>query len=343
MGMTPEGDVIPSYMNLTASWSGENGYTRGLQELTFRFGQIKAVYAPNAASNINKRFFEYDVSVQHVSEGGSQSQVLYPRCQMGSLFGGVADHFRWTPRVTTGNDGQQQGKPGLNSIVMLLCLNGNIRQGLIIGAIKHPSLPKELDEGQYLEFEYNGIQVIIDDGGAMQLLRRGATKDDGKVRAENKNQGAKFILNSNGAITLANGDAGQILNISGPDDKTVDIEADQNLNLTTARDMTLHSTSDFGSIFVGGKQESMILGKTYRQNESKMLHQLSAQLSAISVLIAAAAAGITSAAAAPGAQSLAAAGTALVQASTALNSCSTAIDAFEAETIQYLSQHVFVG
>ncbi len=232
MAETYSGDIVPSYVRLFES-NGTSGYTRGLNEVTFRFGQVIAQYAPDTDGNFNKRFWEYDVSVQHVSEGGAQTQIVYPRCQMASLFGGVADHIEWTPRLSLNAGGSTQGKPGLNSIVALLCLNSNVRQALIVGGLKHPGLPQEKSNlGHHLVFEFNGIKIDVNKDGEFNFLRRGPTDANGDpISEDDKNANASAAFLKGGSLVLANGTKTQFLSIGsgGADVKRVDLTAGQAL------------------------------------------------------------------------------------------------------------------
>lgn len=357
MPTTPEGDVVPSYMQVGVS-SPESGFTMGLRETTLRFGQVINVYYPEDAGNVNKRFTEYDVSVSHVAAGGSQSQILYPRCQLASFFGGVADHLTWTPRVRLPTDSDSQGKAGLNSVVAVLCLNANIRQGIIIGGLKHPGLPKDTNRGQYLDFEFNGIRSRIDDSGTFSLFRKGATRADGTpVKDSDANAGASISLRADGNVVIANGDRSQYIGIGGPSDadgtdgqvvpnKALDIVADENLNMSAnvvsisvPRESENSQTSQI-YIGPGSPSEAAVLGSTYRTAENKMNSELSSQLKTIANAILIASQGIQAAAAAPGAQSLAGAAAALVEAGTALQDMAVAIDEFENPAAKYTSAYI---
>lgn len=363
MATTPDGDIIASFMSVSHS-SSMSGYQRGLSETVLRYGQVTQVYYPDNDGNVNKRFTEYDVTIQHVGPDGSQTQIPYPRCLMASLFGGVADNLEWTPRVLKPDGSDAQGRAGLNSVVAVLCLNSDINRGLIIGALKHPSLPVETNEGHHLDFAFNGVTAAIDKNGGLALTRNGATKADGKPLKTDANAGASLTFGSDGTTVLASGKMNQFIAIGGPDtenknesdDQVVDnqvmtIAADQLLNITSGKDIFVtvpngDRTGETGSVQIcvqNQDPQAAMLGNNYRNAQNKLNTEMSNQLKAIANLILVASQGIASAASAPGAQALTGAASALVEAGQALSEIATAIDEFEAPPVPYVSGLVFLG
>ncbi len=67
--------------------------------------------------------------VDRIDGAGVVNQILYPRAIVSSLFGGVADYVRWTPRI---DDKELDSGISLGSKVLLLCVNANTRSAYIV-------------------------------------------------------------------------------------------------------------------------------------------------------------------------------------------------------------------
>lgn len=70
--------------------------------------------------------------------------------------------------------------------VVVGILNGNMREGIILGGIKHPTRETKTESGSLSYYSvYNGLETKIDDKGAYTVTFQGAPKND----AENKKPG----------------------------------------------------------------------------------------------------------------------------------------------------------
>src|SRR6266700_1325356 len=190
-----DGSVIPSYLRGSDSSSQILGSQYSVSDWQLRVGEIIQAYDVDDPSNRNGKYIEYDVSVSHSNLGGGFTNITYPRCRVHSLFGGVADFLRWTPRIDNGGDGQSS----LSSKVLLLCPNGNNRFALIIGGYPHPETTRQdtkFDDHD-LFFEYNGLNVNINNDGDLTLTHKGATDNSGAI-IDSSNGNSYISMTSDG-------------------------------------------------------------------------------------------------------------------------------------------------
>lgn len=201
MAALDDGTIIPSFLKVTDTSQEVFGYENSVNDYSLRVGRILKAYSPSDTQNRNKKVIEYDVSVRHADGTSGYTDISYPRVRVASLFGGVADYLRWTPRI---DNFDYVSQFGLGSKVLLLCINGNQRVAYIIGGIPHPDdgvSSLSFKESPYLEFEFNGIYVHIDKDGTFSLIHRGPTGPDGDILTD-AGTNSSIQFSSEGNITL---------------------------------------------------------------------------------------------------------------------------------------------
>lgn len=263
MAAQDDGTVLPSFLG-TSSGPGPSATQMVLNDVRLHSGRIVAVHPPDVASNANKQFYEYDVEV----DVGAGLTKVYPRAVMMDPLGGVADHYRWTPRISQGGSGQTD----LGTRVLLLCLDGQAGRSLILGGAKHhgSKVKDNRKNGHCLEWEFNGIHFGINDAGEMTLVFRGATNADGTLRDDVDAEAANATvhIDKDGSLHIYTIDAD-----SGDDEhrvvlnhKSGDFEITSKGNHTEKLDKELsveankgfHMNSNEGGFNVGVKKKMIV-------------------------------------------------------------------------------------
>lgn len=342
----PDGTILPSWMKVASG--APSGAVLAMNDPYLRIGRVARIHYPEQATNANKRATEYDVEVQYADIGGAHTTQVYPRCQVVSLFGAIADQSRFTPRRKTSTPNDEANDEG--SLVLLLCVNGNSRQGVILGGFPHPQVtPDKKEDGHNLSFSFNGISFKINKDGELTVQYRGATKDDGTLddNANANAEGSTVTFLKDGSVQIQTKDDNQHILVDHANHK-LDIKTDTELHITSNGNVNIESKG----VKAGGAgaNEAFVLGTTYRQNESQWHGQLQAQLGVLSGLIATAGASLTTAAAAHvtpiagpiiGAPALAAAAAAITSMVSSITALQTAVTQMEARTADYLSKKNF--
>ena len=365
--------VIPSFLGV--SDRGDRSIDPGNQtSIALRYGEVRKIIYPDDPKSVSKRFVEYNVEIQQKDQGGPGTSVTYANCVQMSLFGTTADLFRYTLR----EDKEENGKKSLRSgsKVVVLCLNGNVSKGVIVGALRDTGTDKEgslqegkdkKDDGHNLFFEFNGVQVKINKDGELQVRYRGATKVDGTLSddADAEAENSTIIFTKEGGIKAYTKDEKQFIHLDHKN-KKIDILADEEwhvkVNKKLAFEMddvmevsgkkTCTITMDdkvfikSAGVHVGGATDAWMLGTTYRQKEGMMNQQLSGYLNALNSLIMTAATSLQVASglhkipiAGPiaGSVPLQAAAVALQSAGPLFAQMASAITTFESSASSYLS------
>jgi hypothetical protein len=332
-----DGTVTPSWMSVN-SGPPPSGAELAMNDPYLRIGRVVRAHYPGEETNANGTATEYDVEVEYVDINGAHTRQVYPRCQIASLFGGIADQVRFTPRKKTTQRADEDDDEG--SLVLLLCINGNSRAGVIMGGLDHPAATKDAkDDGHNLKFSFNGISFEINKDGELTLTYKGATKSDGELSddADEDASGSKVAFTKDGSVEISTADDNQHIRLNHAD-KKLDIKTDAELHIeVTGGNVNIESDGTH----IGGENasEALVMGSTYRQNESQMHQQMQTALAALAGMVQSAGVTISAAAASnPLLAGLAGAGAALTTAGAKVAELQTAISTFEASASQYLSQ-----
>jgi hypothetical protein len=332
-----DGTVTPSWMSIVDS-PPPSGAELAMNDPYLRVGRILRAHYVGEETNANGTATEYDVEVEYYDIQGAHTRQVYPRCRVASLFGGIADQTRFTPRTKTTSKADEEGD--LGSLVLLLCVNGNARSGIILGGLPHPAAAKDAkDDGHNLKFSFNGISLEINKDGELTVQYQGATKPDGTLDddADSDASGSKVTFTKDGSVQVSTADDDQRIFLNHPD-KKLEITTDQELHVAvTGGNVNIESNGTH----IGGSSasEALVMGTTYRNGEAQMHQQIQAVLGSLMGAIQTAGSAISAAAASnPILAGLAPAGAALSAAGPMVAQLQSAISTFEASASQYLSQ-----
>ena len=360
-----DGTVIPSHLGIQSRGSAM-GSTAILNDYVLRLGEIKKVIYPTEALSYGRRTVEYEVEVQYREGSSTYSTATYRGCTVSTLFGGVADRFHATLRPDTT---EASAALGNGSKVLVLCLAGDQQKAIILGGVEDPLATRQETEGagHNLFFEINGVRFTVDNDGQLQLLFRGATAVDGKLKSgvDEASGGTTVTITKNGNLTAATKDNKQFLRLNHADRK-VEILADQKWDVQVGGQVFIGSGGQFkvqtdadvsfvararfdvqsAGVTIGSGSQNFLLTNIYRTAENIKNTVLSTQLKTVGSLLTSAGASINIAAplnAIPivgGILSLPAwlaAGASITAAGPFLLAASAAIDGFEAGSASYLS------
>jgi hypothetical protein len=241
--------VVPSWLSLRM-----RGDTDDMGDLTnnaLRVGEVKEIIYPSDPLNINKRFIEYTVEVQHRDGYGPGTSVMYRGCTVMNLFGGKADVFRYTLRKDEDGKASEDGI-GVGSKVLLLCPNGTTSRAIIIGGVRDTKTDETTveskDDGHNLYFEFNGVAVAIDKDGQLKIEMKGPTKVDGTLDTTRGSSEADvpttIEITKKGNFKLSTKDNNQYLFIDH-ENKQAEFHFDKDWKVTTNGTVTEKFGSDW--------------------------------------------------------------------------------------------------
>lgn len=323
-----EGSVIPLRMRQGERRLGS------LADNSLRVGRVIRVHAPGASTNLNKRFFEYDVLCV-VGGGGTDTEHTFvlPRCRISSAFGGGADFTRWTPRLATGDPTQPDG--GAGSIVLVKQINGSPFGGIIVGGPQQAVVGEKDDEsdGHHATFQFNGLRMEINSDGDLVVFRKGATDPFGTKLDPADPEGSKIQLIHGGDVAI---DAMKDFRVLSQQSTIMEATLETNIKSGIA------INTDSPRVRLGSERalDSMIKGTTYRVAESTSNATLIAALTALRramTALASALPPLTTATTPPVPLAPTFAG-----AAAALGAAAAALSTFEAGSVSYLSTHNFL-
>lgn len=296
----PDGTIVPNFLGAINSSLDKIGWEGQYTDYSLRVGRVVKAYSAGQGQNINKTIL-YDVETVFADGEGGFAPVIFNRCQVASLFGGVADYVKWTPRITNFDSKTQIG---LGSKVLLLSVNGNRTNAYIVGGIPHPedSLPNEtFENNHHLKTEFNGVNFLVNNDGDFVLQHRGATNPDGSI-IDNTSSNTFISMDKDGLVNIGvmNADVydAPVQDFEKPffrldkNNDLVDIFAKDEVNVTTDGHCNITTTT---GLILNGRDEAFLQATTYRQ-EQRLLHQnMMALLQTLSTLLANAGSNLTAA------------------------------------------------
>lgn len=217
---------------------GDN--SQGIFDHTFnnvslKSGAVLAVYEVDDDKNVTKLGPEYDVMVIEQRQDQGQAGTIYKNCLATDAFGSIADFLEFKRRVPTQ---AQKYKDNLDpdqmngAFVLLLCLDGQSEKGIILGGLRNPKRKDILNKASetHLEFEFNGVNIVIDKEGTFKLEYKSKTDNDGKYSDEAA--GGSFIaIKKDGTIEIKDGNKESI--VINKTSKTIDLVAEKDISNTT--------------------------------------------------------------------------------------------------------------
>jgi hypothetical protein len=242
--------VLPSSL-LQERENMDMSFQKKLSEnMYLRLGVVVDIYDIEDKENLSKMMPEYDVMTVE-----DDNTTTYKNCMSVDSFGGVSDFFN--KKLRKPKDSKKVKESGSlkkqnGSIVLLLCIDGSSEQGVILAAIQHPDrktgkLTKEL--GHHMEGEFNGLNYKVDKDGALTILFRSATDNDGKA-ADEKAGGASWKIEKDGSIQFSDGNKEMIRldktkkTISMTAEADISATSDASINLTAKKNISAKATAD---------------------------------------------------------------------------------------------------
>ena len=204
----PDGTIVPSFIPMDR---GQESMTiPGEGEFGLKVGTIVKIYYPDDPDNIRKNCIEYDVKVGEKDGRKGFNISPYKHCVCADVFGGMADSLEFTHRPSTDltlpNALYQTGNK-----VLVLCLHGDTNAGVIVGGVRNIRRQEKSnsEQGHFLHFQFNGVDISINKDGEMTLTYKSATDIQGAP--QDPESGGTFIkVDKTGSIELNDNKATKI-------------------------------------------------------------------------------------------------------------------------------------
>jgi hypothetical protein len=176
--------------------------------LTIKIGQVIRANFPKQEEGGQYGFITYDVMTND-KVGASQGNMIYYDCMISQMFGSAADYLEYSLRANVRpKNGEEEGqeediltdgqnvekdaaKKLMGATVLVACVAGQADQAVIIGFLPSTQLkrnkeykPQDEKLGKFLKFNFNGINVDVNNDGELFLQRRGPTDPAGAISDE---------------------------------------------------------------------------------------------------------------------------------------------------------------
>jgi hypothetical protein len=330
-----DGIVIPNFLSVTDSSESVEGWNRQFTDYSLRVGRVIQAYSGGSGRNINKDIL-YDVEIVHSDGDGGFAPLIFSKCQVASLFGGIADYIKWTPRIANFNPDTQIG---LGSRVLLLCTNANRTSAYIIGGIPHPEdkTVETFSNNHHFKAEFNGVNFNVNNDGDLVIQHRGATKEDGSI-ISTTGSNTFLSFDKEGFITFGVMDK-DVNNHPTLDPEKPFFELDKN-----QAQVTLAAKNGFT---LNGNKEAFLQSTTYRQQQQQMHSTVMNLLSSLSQLLQTVSLALITAGIAHqtpitgpviGSGQIVTAGHTINEAASVVTQIQSAINSFEQQADSYLSK-----
>lgn len=244
------GGVLPSGL-LGGGQSGMEGFNKTYKNTALKVGVVTACYPATHEKNRTKLTSEYDVVAIEQHENSGATATTYYNCLSASSLGSIADYFDVTIRSRKKKK-YKGDAPRLNeqngSVVLLLCLDASGEKAMIIGSFPHPDRKTTLKSDKaYLEGQYNGVNVKVENDGSTSLVFQGAMDEDGKIL--DVSQGPTTIkIEKDGSFQVDHKTIKHRLEKSGKASLTADDDISnttkKNFNVTATENITTKSTKN---------------------------------------------------------------------------------------------------
>jgi len=250
------GAVLPHGLIGVNQQSAMAGFNKSYRNTQLRMGIVISAYAISDTNNVTKLTTEYDVLVFEQNENRGSSIMTYKNCIVAEGVGSIPDFFEKTLRVRAGSPTPINTSGQNGAIVLIQCLDGMSDKAIIIGAITHPDRATTLVNTQpYLQGEYNGLNVTIDNDGSATLTFKGATDNNGKQ--VDSSQGNTVVqIKTDGSFQINHSTITFTLDKSGV--ATLTTKGDVNVN--SSGKVAISSTGDT-DLTVGGDCKATVSGK----------------------------------------------------------------------------------
>jgi phage baseplate assembly protein gpV len=193
-----DGAVVPSFMGISNRAASSPGGAMTMSDNSLRVGEVIAVRAPSDPLNVSGKENEYIVSASYRDGQGALVQAQY-RCVLRDGLGTKGDHYRRSLRARDAE--KDQKNIGDGAVVLIACINGDKGQAVIMDCLRNPNRTDPDPEGRFLDFEFNGVHISIDDAGMLTLEVLGPTDTDGEPEDEDAKK-TTVTIDKAGAVTI---------------------------------------------------------------------------------------------------------------------------------------------
>jgi hypothetical protein len=197
-----------------------------------RFGEVKRIIKPSDKNSRSKKFYEYDVLVQH-RENDTADGRWYYACICANDLGGFADKTEKTLRIddTSGQTSEPTLTKGFGSKVLILCINGAQNEAIIVSGLRDDTDSDNEALGFHYTFQFNGCSVRVEDDGSYAILVEGRTRADGKPSDDRVDGGGSSIrIDANGNVIVSTSQNKQTVTVDNQSG-TITVNADKDLVL----------------------------------------------------------------------------------------------------------------
>lgn len=243
-----DGTQIPAMFK---SMQPNDALAQRTNSFSLKEGVVTAILYPDNKDNISKREIEYNVAVVEYVPGAGANLQEYRNCRIADMFGTTNNFVNYTLQPSTDNIDSVGGRKNKDVFkdgarCTILCLAGVNQAGyaIIIGGVKHGDgkIYSEKD-GQFYDFNFNGIQQLINDDGEWIINFSTPIDQDGKKENE-KAAGTQIKIDKDGRITLLDNEKQTI---------KIDREA-KNIEISNGGDsITIDKTAKSISLKSGGE------------------------------------------------------------------------------------------
>jgi hypothetical protein len=241
----PDGSVIPSEFSVTKKLPNNNDHQ--FSNLALRVGKIINIYYPDNDRNISKKYIEYDVRCAQSNRGTGANFIIYRNCRLQNTFGSSNNFLTYTFKPNQAENNRL--KKGSN--VLFMCLDGIVSSGcIILGAYDNPEQTKKYSEedGQFYDFNFNGINLNINKDGEFTIAFNSPTDDEGNL-VNKEAQGTQIKIDKDGKVKISDNEdqSWEIDRVNktstwtnGKESITID-KANQTVSLNSSGELNTHS------------------------------------------------------------------------------------------------------
>lgn len=170
--------------------------------LALRSGMVTDIIYPDDDSSLSKQVIEYNVAVAQYEARGGVNISMIRNCKVNNIFGSQNNNLTYTLKPGTKDD---KGIYQKTSIVTILCINGITDAGsaVIIGGLANDDGPSYTSEdGQFYDFNFNGINWNINKDGEYTVTFNSPLDDDGNPTNKDA-QGTEIKIDKNGVVKIS--------------------------------------------------------------------------------------------------------------------------------------------
>jgi hypothetical protein len=198
MSKMSDGTYLQSNLSMKPPASA---YKQMRLNVTLKTGTVTKMYYPDDPKNLSGTFIEYDVAVsEQISDGGTTVST-YRNCKMHNPFGASNNSATYTLQPNA----QIDDDPTKGAQCLLLCIDGRSDggQGVIISGLSDEGSPDYTSaDGQFYDFNFNGINYNINKDGEWTVTFNSPIDEDGK-KANSDAAGTKIKIDKEGRVTIS--------------------------------------------------------------------------------------------------------------------------------------------